>query len=113
MVLFGQVSHACRAAVKDFGWPQEVESEEEEGDRVLDAGDDGVDSIREGPLLLRVKNFVGSVERLAWARGMGCPWDEEVCTAAADAGNLEALRWAWEHRCPWDWQTCAMLGGAS
>ena len=108
VVLFGQVSHACRAAVEDFGWPQEVESEEQAEDRVLNMGDDGVDSIQDGPLLLRVQDFVGSVERLAWAKEMGCPWNEEVCAHAADVGHLEVLRWAWEHRCPWDSQTCGM-----
>ena len=110
VVLFGQVSHACRAAVVDFGVPQEEEPEEEVEDdsEEENTSDKGI----ERPLLLRVQNFVGSVERLAWAKEMGCPWEvgrgEEVCAAAAEAGNLEVLRWAWEHRCPWDSHTCAM-----
>jgi hypothetical protein len=56
---------------------------------------------------LMVAEFCGSVERLAWAKANGCPWDEETCASAARGGFLEVLRWAREHRCPWDWSTCA------
>jgi len=36
-----------------------------------------------GFIPLKVRNFVGSVERLVWARANGAPWT------------------------PWDWRTCA------
>ena len=54
-----------------------------------------------GPLLLRVKDFVGSVERLARAKARGCPWNASICAYVAWGGQLEVLRWAWERRCPW------------
>jgi hypothetical protein len=56
---------------------------------------------------LMVTEFCGSVERLAWAKANGCPWDERTCASAARGGFLEVLRWAREHHCPWDWRTCA------
>jgi len=102
VVVFGQVARACRAAVVAFGVPQEEEMER--------WSDDSDDSDHEGtgggPLLLRVMEFVGSVERLAWAKERGCPWDHEVFAAAAFCENLDVLRWAWERRCPWNWQVC-------
>jgi hypothetical protein len=56
---------------------------------------------------LRVTEFCGSVERLAWAKASGCPWDEMTCTYAARGGRIEALMWAREHDCPWDVCPCA------
>jgi hypothetical protein len=100
VVLFGQANRACRAAVVAFGMPQESQ---EEG-RTSDESTEG------GPLLLRVEDFVGSVERLAWAKARGCPWDEFTCSTAAKGGHLEVLKWAWERRCPWDWRTTASVG---
>jgi len=96
LVLFGQAGRACRAAVVAFGVPQE----EETSDGSDDEGTEG------GPLLLRVEDFVGSVERLAWAKEKGCPWDVNGCAYDALGGNLEVLKWAWERRCPWDSQVC-------
>jgi hypothetical protein len=55
---------------------------------------------------LMVTEFCGSVERLAWARVNGCPWDERTCEFAARGGHLDVLRWAREHYCPWDGWTC-------
>jgi hypothetical protein len=103
LVLFGQAARACRAAVVAFGVPQEEEASD-------DSDDDGTEG---GPLLLRVEHFVGSVERLAWAKEMGCSWDEDICAKAARGGHLEVLKWAWERRCPCDRQVCwaAALGG--
>jgi len=49
----------------------------------------------------------GRIEVLRWAREHDCPWDERTCTYAAEGGHLEVLRWAQEHHCPWDWRTCA------
>jgi hypothetical protein len=98
VVVFGQAGRACRAAVVAFGVPQE---EEEVSDDSDDEGTGG------GPLLLRVKDFVGSVERLAWAKAAGCPWANSICAYAARYGHLEVLKWAWERRCPWDEFTCA------
>ena len=98
VVLFGQANRACRAAVVAFGVPQE------EAGRWTDEG--GEEGTGGGPLLLRVQNFVGSVERLAWAKARGCPWDENVCSAAAEGGHLQVLKWAWERSCPWDKRVC-------
>ena len=100
VVLFGQANRACRAAVVAFGVPQAAEASDDDGD---DSDDEGAG---EGPLILRVWNFVGSVERLAWAKAGGCPWNASVCSYAADGGHLEVLKWAWERRCPWDSSVC-------
>jgi len=97
IVLFGQAGRACHAAVVAFDVPQEEETSD-------DSDDEGTGV---GPLLLRVENFVGSVERLAWAKARGCPWDASICAYAAEDGDLEVLKWAWERRCPWDSRTCA------
>ena len=57
---------------------------------------------------LQIKEFVGSVKLLAWAKENGCPWEARVCMLAAWGGHLEVLRWAREqHHCPWDARTCA------
>jgi hypothetical protein len=90
LVLFGQAVRACRAAVVAFGVPQELEYSD---------GSD-LEGTEGGPLLLRVEDFVGSVEMLAWARAMGCPWVESICARAAKGGHLKVLQWAWERRCP-------------
>jgi hypothetical protein len=103
LVLFGQVGRACRAAVVAFGVPQE------EVERWSDVSDD--EGSEGGALLLRVEKFVGSVERLAWAKASGCPWDESVCLYAARGGHLEVLKWAWECRCPWDSSVSSSAAG--
>ena len=61
----------------------------------------------------KVKDFVGSVERLAFAEANGCPWGELTCASAAKGGYLDILRWARGHDCPWDVLSCAYaaLGG--
>ena len=106
VVVFGQVGRACRAAVVAFGVPQEkVEDEERWSDGFDDEYTGG------GALLLRVEDFVGSVERLAWAQARGCPWDASICSAAAEFGHLEVLKWAWERRCPWDSQLSLYAAG--
>ena len=69
LVLFGQANRACRTAVVAFGVPQEEAPS-------YDINDD--EGTERGPLLLNVEDFVGSVERLAWAKERGCPWDEDV-----------------------------------
>jgi len=102
VVLFGQADRACRAAVVASGAPKEerwwwIDNEGNEGE-----GFEG------GPLCLRVSNFVGSIERLAWAKEMGCQWDEWICEFAAEGGNLQVLRWAREHGCKWNQMTCAV-----
>jgi hypothetical protein len=57
---------------------------------------------------LKVVDFVGSVERLAWAKANGCPWEKRTCALiAAWGGHLEVLQWARQHDCPWDKRTCA------
>jgi hypothetical protein len=101
VVLFGQADRACRAAVMAFGVPQETPTSVS----VLEDGSMG-EGTEGGPLLLRVEDFVGSVERVAWAKDRGCPWNKSVCEYAAEGGNLEVLKWARERRCPWDERTC-------
>jgi hypothetical protein len=60
-----------------------------------------------GGALLKVEDFVGSAERLAWARDNGCPWDARTSALAAKFGRLAVLKWAREHGCDWDERTCA------
>ena len=51
---------------------------------------------------LKLCDFVGSVERLAWANSNRvCPWNARTCALIARGGNLEVLQWAREHGCPW------------
>ena len=62
----------------------------------------------EGAVKLKVVDFVGSVERLAWAKANGCPWEKRTCELiAAGGGHLEVMRWARKHHCPWDEDTCS------
>ena len=42
---------------------------------------------------------------LKWING--CPWDEDICSIAAEKGNLNVLKYAHENNCPWDSNTCA------
>jgi hypothetical protein len=88
-----QVAHSWLAALETFGLPR--------------AG-------RGGAAPLNLSDFVGSKERLAWARANGCAWEERTCACAAAGGNLDVLRWAHvEEGCPWDESTCgqAAQGG--
>ena len=84
-----------------------------------------------GPL--KLKQFVRSVERLAWAKANDCPWVALVCAllgegtwrccggrgsttargmwAHARRPLLEVLRWAREHDCPWDEVACRFAAG--
>ena len=57
-----------------------------------------------------MQDFVGSVERLAWAKAMGCPWTIRICAELAGNGNLRVLKWAraQDPPCPWDEFTCAI-----
>jgi hypothetical protein len=43
---------------------------------------------------------------LQWARANGCPWNEQVCTYAAQGGHLEVLQWARTNGSPWNDATC-------
>jgi len=62
-----------------------------------------------GAVPLNLVNFIGSVERLAWAKDNGCPWEVETCRYTAEGGHLAVLQWAREHGCPWDVDTCARV----
>ena len=64
-----------------------------------------------GAVKLKLVDFIGSVERLAWAKDNGCPWDTKTCMLIARSGQLEVLRWAREHGCDWDEWTCARAAG--
>jgi hypothetical protein len=61
----------------------------------VDSGLQRAGKIAGVPLLL--VEFLGSAERLAWAKSNGCPWTEETCAIAALGGHLAALRWARGH----------------
>ena len=56
---------------------------------------------------LMVKDFVGTVELLAWAQENGCPWVARKCALIARHGNKQMLRRARELDCPWNEWTCA------
>ena len=62
---------------------------------------------KDGAVVLKVKDFVGSAEMLAWAKDNGCPWEEETCAQIAAGGRLEVLQWAVESDCQWNMETCA------
>ena len=49
--------------------------------------------------LARVRNFVGSVGRMAWAKERGCPWDKDTFECIAEFGNVEVAKWAKERGC--------------
>jgi hypothetical protein len=38
----------------------------------------------------RLRNL--AIEKVAWLRSVGCPWDADTCSAAVDVSNLEALK---------------------
>ena len=70
--------------------------------------------MRVGPVHQRAaaaEGFVGSVERLAWARDHGCPMDTTVCATVALHGQLDVLKWAVEQGLPWDALTTAAAAG--
>ena len=86
VVLFGQAGRACRAAVVAFGVPQEEGELSDESDEEGGTGQ----GIEGGPLLLRGQDFVGSVERMAWAQARGCPLDENVLLPPPAVGRGES-----------------------
>ena len=68
LAVLAQVGRACLAAVVSSGLPRAGKSE-------------GV------PLML--KDFLGSVERLAWAKQNMCPWNTRTCARVARRGHGE------------------------
>ena len=90
-----QAGGACRAAVAASDLPRAGTRQEVlEGRRVW-------------VVTHKRRDFCTSVERLAWAKANGCPWDELLCMFVAHGGRLAVLGWAREHYCPWDARTCA------
>jgi hypothetical protein len=69
---------------------------------------------------LKVKNFVKSVVKLAWARENGLPWTDrghgvttEVSYFIAQGGHLDVLKYARALGCPWwDGASCNLLAPA-
>ena len=61
--------------------------------------------------LAKVRNFVGSIRRLAWAWERGCPWNAKTFACIAKGGNLQVAKWAKERGCQWDERTCAEAAG--
>jgi len=62
--------------------------------------------------VFKLVDFLGSAERLAWAKANGCPWDSHTCELAAQEGNLAALQWMRAHGCQWNqWTTSAAAKG--
>jgi hypothetical protein len=49
----------------------------------------------------------GQLEILKWARGFGCPWNENTCAYAVLNGHLEILKCLKENNCPWDKWKCS------
>ena len=86
LAMFARVGPASRAAVVASGLPR--------------AGTGGG-----GPL--KLNEFCGSVQRLAWAKANDCPWVSATCALVARGGHPDVLRWAREHGCDWDELTCA------
>ncbi len=43
---------------------------------------------------------------LRWLRANGCPWNADVCAAAAEGGHFSLLKWARAEGCPWDERVC-------
>mmetsp|Transcript_662 Transcript_662/g.1522 ORF Transcript_662/g.1522 Transcript_662/m.1522 type:complete len:159 (+) Transcript_662:224-700(+) len=78
LAMLARVGCGCRDAVRASGLPR--------------AGVKG-----KGEVLLQVRHFTGSVERLAWAKANGCPWTWRTCALVAGGGQLEVLSWAREH----------------
>ena len=81
------------------------------GEAVLSSGVEIAGESEDLPLT--VKDFLGSVELLAWGKDNGCPWNAWTCAFAAEGGHLAVLQWAREHNCQWDEATCegAAAGG--
>jgi len=57
--------------------------------------------------VFKLVDFLGSAERLAWAKANGCPWVARTCYYAAQGGHLEVLQWARQHGCPSGSTTCS------
>jgi hypothetical protein len=55
----------------------------------------------------------GHLSVLQWARENGCKWNEWTCSQAASGGHLEVLQWASENGCPWNWRVCRGNAGRS
>jgi len=62
---------------------------------------------------LRLREFLGCVERLAGAKANGCPWVVSTSVLIVRGGHVEVLKWARERDCPWNENTtaCAALDG--
>jgi hypothetical protein len=56
---------------------------------------------------LKLKEFCGSVQRLAWAKANDCPWVAATCAIASRIGHMDVLKWVRAHGCDWDAWTCA------
>jgi len=61
--------------------------------------------------VFKLVDFLGSAERLAWAKANGCPWNAGTCDLAAQEGNLVALQWLRAHGCRWNEWTCYAAAG--
>jgi hypothetical protein len=57
---------------------------------------------KRGAVPLKLEDILGSVNRLAWARDNGCPWEGGTCSLLAAGGHVDVLQWARGHGCPWD-----------
>ena len=95
----------CRAAVESsclpragrlsrFSWNNQLAEEGEE-------------------VLLELRDFVGSVQLIAWAKDNGCSWNWAVCAHAADGGHLEVLKWARAHGRQWTKSALTCASAAS
>jgi hypothetical protein len=53
---------------------------------------------------LKIDDFVGSVQMLAWAKDNGCHWLMLTCGHIVGGGKLEVLQWTRAQGCLWDLQ---------
>jgi hypothetical protein len=66
-----------------------------------------------GGVPLKIKDFIGTVGLLDWAKENGCPWVARTCAEIAPHGHLHVLRRARELDCLWDESTCAAAAEAA
>ena len=63
--------------------------------------------------LCRKITKMGNLKWLIWAHETvpPCPWDEDICSRAAENGHLDCLKYAHDNGCPWDKYTCSNAAG--
>ena len=57
------------------------------------------------PILYAVAVEKKRYDIIEWLQSVGCPTDEEACSAAASYGDLNILKWLRSHNFPWNKDT--------